>query len=197
MAGIDEIKRLKGLCEEYALEGREILASHTDEELAGIFNGIGPEAFPQWLRAALDALHPSLAPVAFIHDVEWSESDGSEESFAESNARFRRNGIKVACAAYGWWRPRRYKVMWDAVKFARVCQRFGWSAECTRAVGVGLPERAERVSREAAARGCARPTRLGRKVTPHTTTADTKSVAAIRRQRCRDVCEIPIMAYSQ
>lgn len=128
MAGIDEIKRLKGLCEEYGLEGREMLAGHTDEELAGIFNGIGPEAFPQWLRAALDALHPSLAPVAFIHDVEWSESDGSEESFAESNARFRRNGIKVACAAYGWWRPRRYKVMWDAWKFARICQRFGWSA---------------------------------------------------------------------
>ena len=48
MAGIDEIKRLKGLCEEYGLEGREILAGHTDEELAGIFNGIGPEAFPQW-----------------------------------------------------------------------------------------------------------------------------------------------------
>ena len=51
-----------------------------------------------------------------------------EEAFAESNARFRRNGIKVACAAFGWWRPRRYKVMWDAVKFARICQRFGWSA---------------------------------------------------------------------
>ena len=40
MAGIDEIKRLKELCEEYGLEGREILASHTDEDLAGIFNGI-------------------------------------------------------------------------------------------------------------------------------------------------------------
>ena len=66
--------------------------------------------------------------MAFIHDVEWSESDGSEESFAESNARFRKNGITVACAAYGWWRPRRYKVMWDAWKFARICQRFGWSA---------------------------------------------------------------------
>ena len=47
MAGIDEIKRLKELCEEYGLEGREILSSHTDEDLAGIFNGIGPEAFPQ------------------------------------------------------------------------------------------------------------------------------------------------------
>ena len=41
---------------------------------------------------------------------------------------FRRNGCKVASASFGWWRLRRYKVMWDAVKFARICQRFGWSA---------------------------------------------------------------------
>ena len=111
MAGIDEIKRLKGLCEEYNLEGREILDKYTDEELAALFNGIGPEAFPSWLRTALDALHPSLAPVAMIHDVEWSESDGREET-----------------ASFGWWRPRRYLVMWDSVKFARICQRFGWGA---------------------------------------------------------------------
>lgn len=128
MASLKEVKRLSELCEKYGLEGREILAKHTDEELARLFNGIGPEAFPGWLRVALDSLHPSLAPVAFIHDVEWSESDGTRETFAESNARFRRNGIKVACAAFGWWRPRRYKVMWDAVKFARICQRFGWAA---------------------------------------------------------------------
>ena len=124
----EEASRLRTLCEKYGLENREILAKYTDEQLAAIYNGIGPEAFPEWLRAALDAMHPSLAPVAFIHDVEWHESDGSASSFEASNARFRRNGIAVACAAFGWWRPRRYKVMWDAVKFARVCQRFGWSA---------------------------------------------------------------------
>ena len=128
MATVDEVKRLKELCEEYGLEGREILSKYTDEQLAALFNGIGPDAFPQWLRSALDALHPSLAPVAFIHDVEWHESDGTEASFAESNDRFRRNGCTVASAAFGWWRPRRYLVMWDAVKFARICQRFGWSA---------------------------------------------------------------------
>ena len=110
---LDEARRLRSLCEKYELENREILSKYTD---------------PAWLRAALDALHPSLRPVAFIHDVEWHESDGTEQSFAESNARFRRNGCKVACAAFGWWRPRRYLVMWDAWKFARLCQRFGWGA---------------------------------------------------------------------
>ena len=124
----EEALRLRTLCDKYGLEHREILAKYTDEQLAAIYNGIGPEAFPEWLRAALDAMHPSLAPVAFIHDVEWHESDGSASSFEASNDRFRRNGVAVACAAFGWWRPRRSKVMWDAVKFARVCQRFGWSA---------------------------------------------------------------------
>ena len=128
MATLNEIKRLRAICEECELEGREILANYTDEELVDLFNGIGPEAFPAWLRTALDALHPSLAPVAMIHDVEWSESDGRRETFEASNARFRRNGCKVASASFGWWRPRRYKVMWDAVKFARICQRFGWGA---------------------------------------------------------------------
>ena len=124
----EEARRLRGLCESHSLENREILAKYTDAELASIYNGIGPEAFPQWLRAALDAVHPSLAPVAFIHDVEWHESDGSADAFDMSNDRFRRNGCKVATDDFGWWRPRRYKVMWDAVKFARVCQRFGWRA---------------------------------------------------------------------
>ena len=128
MADIDEIRRLRRACEDMELENREILAKYTDEELAAIYNGIGPEAFPAWLRAALDALHPSLQPVALIHDTEWHESDGGVAGFDMSNDRFRRNGCKVACERFGWWRPRRYKVLWDAVKFARICQRFGWSA---------------------------------------------------------------------
>ena len=128
MADIDEIRRLRKACEDMELENRELLAKYTDEQLSDMFNGIGPQGFPGWLRKALDALHPSLKPVAMIHDVEWSESDGRRETFDESNERFRRNGIAVACASFGWWRPRRYKVMWDAVKFARICQRFGWSA---------------------------------------------------------------------
>lgn len=128
MATIYEAADLRALCKAYGLENAEILDKYTDAELASIYNGIGPESFPQWLRKALDAIHPSLAPVAFIHDVEWSESDGTRAGFDMSNARFMRNGCKVATELYGWWRPRRYKVMWDAIKFARICQRFGWNA---------------------------------------------------------------------
>lgn len=128
MSNVNEVRGLLAIAEKAGLENREILLKYTEEELAAIYNGIGPESFPEWLRSALDFLHPSLAPVAFIHDVEWSESDGSEESFAASNARFYRNGVKVATEEFGWWRPRRYVVIWHAWKFSRICQKFGWSA---------------------------------------------------------------------
>ena len=128
MASLKEVKRVTELCEKYELEGREVIKGYTNTQLGSMYNGIGPEKFPGWLRAVLDALHPSLAPVAFIHDIEWSLSDGTKASFTESNRRFKRNGYKVAKAMYGVFNPRRYKVMWDAAKFARVCQRFGWAA---------------------------------------------------------------------
>lgn len=48
MATTDEIRRLRKLYEDMELEGREVLWKYTDEELAAIYNGIGPEAFPSW-----------------------------------------------------------------------------------------------------------------------------------------------------
>ena len=38
MATLSEIKRLRAICEECELEGREILAKYTDEELVDLFN---------------------------------------------------------------------------------------------------------------------------------------------------------------
>ena len=128
MATLQEVRRLRLLCEKYELEGREILNRFSDEKLAEVFNGIGPEAFPPWLRAVLDFIHPSLEPVAFLHDAEWELSDGTKESFTASNERFKRNGYKVAKADFSWWRPRRYVVMNHARRFGNICQAFGWSA---------------------------------------------------------------------
>ena len=128
MASLKEVKRLKELCEKYELEGRGGLDGFPNTKLASMYNGIGPEKFPGWLRAVLDFIHPSLAPVAFIHDVEWTLSDGTKESFTASNKRFKRNGSKVAKAEYAWYNPRRYAVMNSARRFGNICQTFGWAA---------------------------------------------------------------------
>lgn len=125
MNRLKEIKLLKELAEKYRLEDREILGKYPMNRLASIYNGIGPDSFPEWLRNCISGLHPSLAVVAFIHDVEWHESDGTDETFSVTNARFKRNGYRVAKAEYGWYDPRRYIVMNQARRFGNYCQLFG------------------------------------------------------------------------
>lgn len=70
MNRLKKIKELKRQAEEFQLENREIIGSYTMQELCSIYNGIGPGAFPEWLRNVVSALHPSLAVVAFVHDIE-------------------------------------------------------------------------------------------------------------------------------
>jgi len=137
MNRLKEIKLLKELSERLQLDNHEIIRKYNMRELCSIYNGIGPDAFPGWLRGCISALHPSLAVVAFIHDIEWHESDGSEEKFSESNTRFKRNGAIAAKDWFGWWNPMRYIVMSEARRFGTLCQLFGWktwSSPCNCAV---------------------------------------------------------------
>ena len=128
MASLKEAKRLSELCEKYELEGREVIHGFSNTQLGSMYNGIGTKKLPGWIRAVIDFLHPSLEPVAFIHDIEWSLSDGTRESFTASNKRFKRNGSRVAKAEYAWYNPRRYAVMNSARRFGNICQKFGWAA---------------------------------------------------------------------
>ena len=125
MNKIKEIKRLRELAEKYGLEDREILSKYPMTRLAQIYNGVGPDAFPKWLRGFVTALHPSLAAVAFIHDVEWHESDGTDETLKATNDRSREHGYRAAKAEYGWYNPRRYIVMNQARRLGNYCQMFG------------------------------------------------------------------------
>lgn len=130
MDKIEKVRILRKKIQDYQLEGCGIAENYTEQELAERWNGIGPEAFPSWLRNVISFLHPSLEPVAFIHDLEWSESDCSKEKFEASNQRFKRNGYAVAKKEFSWWNPRRYLVMNQARRFGNACQLFGWQAWC-------------------------------------------------------------------
>lgn len=87
--------------------------------------------------------------VALIHDVEWHESDKSKERFAESNARFKANGYKVAESEFGWYNPRRYVVMNQARRFGNICQLFGWGAWTTDCICTVCRKRREKEVQEA------------------------------------------------
>ena len=130
MASPSEIARLRQLAKDNCLENASILDKYTDEQLASrVYNGIGPESFPKWLREVIDFLNPSLEPVALIHDAEWYETDRTKASFEASNRRFRSNGIRMAKATYGWWNPLRYRVRRQAKLFSLACgTQAGWKA---------------------------------------------------------------------
>lgn len=123
-----EVKQLRRMAVEAGLDGANKLKRYSIEDLKKIYNGIGSDSFPEWLRTVISYLHPTLGPVAMIHDVEWHKSDGKMATFTASNDRFRANGYKIAKYRYCFLDPRRYIVMHQARKFANVCQLFGWSA---------------------------------------------------------------------
>ena len=124
MNRLKEIKELKRQAEEFQLENREILGKYTMTELASIYNGIGPDRFPEVLRTALDKLNPSLRPVAFIHDIQYHVG-GTKEDFTAANTLFKVNGKRMAFATYGWYDPRRYLVWNTARRFGNLCELFG------------------------------------------------------------------------
>ncbi len=126
---------LRKMCIDMKLENASVLDKYTDAQLAKMYNGIGPDSFPDWLVEVLDNAAPELAPTCMIHDVEWLESDGTKASFKASNDRLRRNGKITAKYMYGFWNIKRYIVKWDARVMAKTCQKFGfgiWVSYATR-----------------------------------------------------------------
>jgi len=131
MSDVETVRRMLSQVSFFELHGQELVYSLPIATLAEDFNGIGPEWFPEQLRKAIDRMHSDFLPVAFVHDVMWSHSDGSISGFDHSNDCFLINGYKVARKKYGWYDPRRYWRMRQARMFAELCQVFGMSAYLT------------------------------------------------------------------
>ena len=98
--------------------------------LAAAYNGTGPEFLPQRIRQKLDAVCRPFLPAVQIHDVDYTFSDGSEESFKQANRRFFFNCIICANKAYSWTKWRRYALYIQAWAMYRAVShpKFGWTA---------------------------------------------------------------------
>ena len=112
------------------LDGSQFLAYLPIDVLAASYNGTGPEFLPESIRQKLDAACRPFLPAVQIHDVDYTFSDGSEESFKQANRRFLFNCIRCAMTAHPWTSWKRYALFLQAwAMYRAVCnKRIGWTA---------------------------------------------------------------------
>ena len=113
------------LIEQLNLKGKEIVKDFGIAEIERIYNGLGPDRFPDWLREIITLASGLFEPAALIHDLRFHVG-GTREDFTAANDEFRENCYTLVDAAYSWYDPRRYTWRFRAWRYARYCERFGW-----------------------------------------------------------------------
>ena len=65
----------------------------TDYDFAEIYNGYGPDSWPEKLRAAITWVYRNFKPLAAVHDVEFEFSDGTRIGWLISLHRWHDNSV--------------------------------------------------------------------------------------------------------
>lgn len=95
-----KIEFLIDQCEEYELSGRDALDAFTLAELAEEYNGAGPDSWIPETREILTEAMALFEPVILIHDIQFAQSDGTDEGFAQTVDDWRTNTKKIMTAEY-------------------------------------------------------------------------------------------------
>ena len=103
MIDIPEIARIRRLAYDYDLRGSNKLLKYSDEELQHIYNGVGPDRWPDNVRKLLTGLAAWFEPAVMIHDTEFKESDGTVSSFLDTVDHFKANVKLILKAEYPLW----------------------------------------------------------------------------------------------
>ncbi|MBQ9501778.1 MAG: hypothetical protein IJU70_06455 [Lentisphaeria bacterium] len=119
------LPQLIAAARQHNLAGLAVLWNFSMEELQRIYNGLGPDRFPQWLRDLVTEASGLFEPAALIHDVRFHVG-GTRGDFSAANVEFHENCKTLVKAAYAWYDPRRYKWLFRAWRYYRYCQDFGW-----------------------------------------------------------------------
>jgi hypothetical protein len=114
---------------ELKLTDAEWVACFSSEELAPVYNGIGPEWLPSSIREKLTEYLAIFAPACLIHDFRFRIGNGSYLDFASANNALEENLYKCVNAEIKWYHPlRRLAGYYAAHLMAEACRRYGWSA---------------------------------------------------------------------
>ena len=105
------------------------VACFSPEELAAVYNGIGPEWLPYSLREKLTKYLSIFAPACLIHDFHYWIGDGTLKDFNYANDTLEANCRKLINAETKWYQLlRRAAGYYAAHLMAEACRRYGWSA---------------------------------------------------------------------
>lgn len=127
MPDLDHIADLIAQVRTYDLERICGFDLATPEQIAGDYNGIGPEWLPKRLRARLTDINGYFEPAALVHDWEYrSSEDRSREAFTACNERLRRNCQRLLAKGCPWHKRWYYRMRVDLI--ADTVQAIGWSA---------------------------------------------------------------------
>lgn len=128
IAARNEINRIRFEVERLRLDGCDIVMSVEFDKLMSAYNGAGPEFLPERIRVKLDKIAEPFLPAIMVHDIDFTFSDGTVESFNKANGRLFANCVRCTIDAHPWYSWRRYALFAKALAFYRVCCKFGWMA---------------------------------------------------------------------
>ena len=126
MENLNTISALRVEVARLRLLGHRRVGALADADLSAAYNGTGPEFLPDSIRTKLDDFARPFLPAVMVHDVDFTNSDGTVGSFRSANRRLLVNCILCALDAHPWYSWRRYALIIEAWAIYRACSQFGW-----------------------------------------------------------------------
>lgn len=130
-ADLTHIQMLRKKAEELKLEGYERLAGYSDYSLYEIYNGAGPERWPDFIRVVITEILDLFEAAFLIHDVEFHESNGERGNWIDTNNRCVKNMRRIINdeypvfawnIVYNWLMRRRWKAKALLVSASLSCE---------------------------------------------------------------------------
>ncbi len=129
MATVEKIAQLREAARRYDLAGAGLLDNYTDEDLALIYNGAGPDYLPEAVRERFTEYLGMFESALLIHDLRFSRSDGLRRLYNFANEELYLNCLRISETLHPWYSWRRYRLHGRAAIVYEACNsELGWMA---------------------------------------------------------------------